>query len=62
VGRNLIYLHQSGGRRLSSVGVMKTPPYGPLPNNVLPGDFALDSNLALETGYSFGNILFVDRI
>ncbi len=35
------------------VGVMKRAPQGPLPNNVLPGDFSEDNRLPLEEGCSF---------
>jgi hypothetical protein len=35
------------------VGVMKPAPQGPLPNNVLPGDFSEDNSLPLEEGCSF---------
>lgn len=35
-----------------SVGVMKRPPDGPLPNNLVPADFSADHNLALTAGYS----------
>jgi Permuted papain-like amidase enzyme, YaeF/YiiX, C92 family len=38
---------------LQRVGVMMSPPRGPLPNNVLPGDFTVDENLVLMSGYSF---------
>ena len=34
-------------------GVMRSPPQGPLPNNVLPGDFSNDKDLFLVDGYWF---------
>jgi hypothetical protein len=37
-----------------SLRVMKRPPSGPLPNNVVPGDFDLDDKLALEKRYALG--------
>ena len=39
---------------LQYAGVMRPPPEGPFPNNVLPGDFANNHSLALADGYSFG--------
>jgi hypothetical protein len=39
-----------------SLKVMRRPPSGPLPNNVVPGDFAWDERLALEKGYALGKI------
>lgn len=40
-----------------SIGVMERPPKGPLPNNVLPGDFALEGNLILSAGYAWAPTL-----
>ena len=40
-----------------SIGVMERPPKGPLPNNVLPGDFALEGNLILSAGYALAPTL-----
>ena len=36
-----------------SIGIMKRPPEGPFPNNLVPADFTEDHNLALTPGYSF---------
>jgi hypothetical protein len=39
-----------------SIGVIQLPPEGPLPNNVVPSDYATEGNLKLMAGYAFDDM------
>ena len=45
-----------------AIGLMQRPPIGPLPNNILPGDFSQTGSLPFLKGCSLGEeIMLRDR-
>jgi hypothetical protein len=43
------------------LGIMLRPPEGPIPSNVLPGDFSQDGCLGLKGGYSLDREIILNR-